>query len=286
MRVFHCSDVHITGNYSSKTLFQLGWRRWPALMELRFGGRAHAYVNAQSTLARLAQLGAETADHFILSGDVTAYALEEEFQGAQAALGALAHDPKRCTVIPGNHDVYTPEAKAARRFERHFGHLTVSDWPEYCREEGFPFVRLLGDAAAIVGLCSARVPALPGFSFGWVGDAQRQALSEILADKRLSARAVLVVVHHAPKAHDGGRDRPLHGLKDADALMAMLPGPRFAILHGHIHKRYHHPATAHSPHIFGAGTSTAAGKEGYWLIDIEDGVIRQGTRGVLEGAPG
>jgi 3',5'-cyclic AMP phosphodiesterase CpdA len=113
MRFVHCSDVHITADYFAQPLFRLGWRRWVAL-----------------------------ADHFILSGDLTAYALESEFQGARAALGELVEDRSRCTVIPGNHDVYTPGSHRSRRFERYFGHFLESDLPEHRREGAFPFVRL------------------------------------------------------------------------------------------------------------------------------------------------
>src|SRR4051812_7782240 len=162
MRVLHCSDVHVTADYPSKPFFSLGWRRWPALLELSLGGRSRAYARARETLAELAAAARQNAvDHFILSGDLTAYAMEEEFAGAREALGALASDPKRCTVIPGNHDVYTPQAARDRLFERHFGHLLLSDLPEYQREESFPFVRLIGDGLAVVGLLSARVPTVP-----------------------------------------------------------------------------------------------------------------------------
>lgn len=287
MRFLHCSDVHVTADYSALPLSQLGWRRALALFELKYGGRQKRYVEAQRTLARITQdAQAHKVDHLIVSGDVTAYALEQEFQGAREALGDVAADRTRCTVIPGNHDVYTPEAFEARRFERYFGHLLESDLPEYRREGAFPFVRLLGEEAAVVGLCSARVPAVPGFSFGWVGEAQLSGLADLLKDERLARRAVLVVVHHAPFRENGNKDRPLHGLRDADALLKLLPGPRFALLHGHIHHRYHHPATAHRPHIFGAGSSTEGGHEGYWLIETKGGHIDGAHKlPVGEGAP-
>lgn len=274
MRFLHCSDVHVTADYSAIPMRRLGWRRWLALSELRFGGRAKRYAQAGGTLARIAgELAPNQADHLIVSGDLTAYALEQEFRGAREALGEVAGDKQRCTVIPGNHDVYTPGAFADKRFERYFGHLLDSDLPEYRREGAFPFVRLLGSEVAVVGLRSARVPAMPGFSFGWVGKAQLAGLAALLKDARLDGRAVLVVVHHAPFRQTGKPDRPLHGLRDARALLALLPGPRFAVLHGHIHKRYHHEATAERPHIFGAGSSTEAGHGGYWVIETKDGEI-------------
>jgi 3',5'-cyclic AMP phosphodiesterase CpdA len=214
----------------------------------------------------------------VLSGDLTAYALEEEFRGAREALGELGSSPKLCTVIPGNHDRYTPGSRSDGRFERYFGHLLHSDWPEYCREGPYPFVRLLGTDAAVVGLNSARAPPVPGFSFGAVGRVQREALAHLLADPRIAGRAVLVAVHHAPLGQHGRKDRRLHGLCDTDALLKMLPGPRFAVLHGHIHRRYHHPATQTRPHLLCAGSSTQAGREGYWVIEISEGRIQSASQ--------
>ena len=132
---------------------------------------------------------------------------------------------------------------------------------------------MIGDEAAVVGLHSSRVPIFPGLAYGEVGPVQLSALREIVADKRLANRAVLVMVHHAPLRANGTQDTRIHGLRDADALLDLLPGPRFAVLHGHIHRRYHHAATATRPHIICAGSSTERGREGYWMIDVEDGEV-------------
>ncbi|QSQ10708.1 metallophosphoesterase family protein [Myxococcus landrumensis] len=274
MRFIHCSDVHITDDYFALPLRRLGWRRWVALVELTVGGRAKRYARARHALSSIARdVERHAADHFILSGDLTAYALDSEFRGAREALGSLAEDPRRCTIIPGNHDVFTPGSHQKGRFASHFGHLLHSDLPEYRGEGAFPFVRLLGAEAAVVGLLSARVPFTPGLSYGVIGDAQLGALSALLKDPRLEGRAVLVVVHHAPLTRQGHADHWHHGLRDAQALLRLLPGPRHAVLHGHIHQRYHHPATADRPHIFGAGSSTEEGREGYWLIEVSQGRV-------------
>lgn len=273
MRFLHCSDIHITGEYVSKGL-SLGWRRIPALGELFIKGRARHFKHASETVQQIARdAERHRADHLIVSGDVTAYALEEEFDGAKAALQPWVTDPKRCTIIPGNHDTYTPGAVRERRFERRFGHLLESDLPDHTREGPFPFVRLLGEEAAVVGLLSARVPLVPGFSFGVIGKRQLEGLDAVLGDKRLDGRAVLVVVHHAPLNQHGKPDKPLHGLVDAEQLFSRLPGARYAVLHGHIHRRYHHPANPTRPHVFGAGSSTQEGRQGYWLLDVKEGVI-------------
>jgi 3',5'-cyclic AMP phosphodiesterase CpdA len=277
MRFLHCSDVHITQDYYRANWRRLGWRRCIALFELSVGGRARAYARAGQTLRTIAQdVERHRADHLIVSGDLTAYATEEEFVGARAALSPYVEDKRRCTVVPGNHDTYTPGAMADRRFERHFGHLLDSDWPEYCREGPFPFIRLVGEEAAVVGLCSARVPMVPGMSYGVIGERQLAGLRDLVHDRRLEKRAVLVVVHHAPLSRSGRPDKPMHGLVDARKLFEIVRGPRFAVLHGHIHQRFHHEATSTRPHTFGAGSSTEAGHEGYWVIDVRDGQIAGG----------
>jgi len=284
MRFLHCSDVHITAPYHEVPFRELGWRRTIALLELSFGGRAKAYQDAEATLSDIAaDVDRQGADHLILSGDVTAYAMESEFAGARRALGQVGQDRRRCTVIPGNHDTYTPAAVRTRAFERHFGDLLQSDLPEYRVDGTYPFVRLVGKGAAVVGLCSARVPWVPGLSFGVVGRRQLDALRRLVADPRLSGRAVLVAVHHAPLTKSGRPDKPTHGLVDAQRLFDVLPGPRFAVLHGHIHRRYYHPPTAQRPHIFGAGSSTQAGREGYWLIEVDGGLVQGGTQAVPTG---
>ena len=45
IRFLHCSDTHITEDYSKVPLRKLGWRRWIALGELKLG-RAIAFANA------------------------------------------------------------------------------------------------------------------------------------------------------------------------------------------------------------------------------------------------
>lgn len=278
MRFLHFSDVHVTQDYFRSPFRKLGWRRSIALLELSFGGRAKKYEHAREVIRRIvADRDRHQVDHVILSGDLTAYATNWEFEQAREALGELVGQPANFTVIPGNHDVYTPGAYNSHRFERYFGHLLKSDLPEYTRDGSFPFVRLVGEEAAVVGLMSARVPPVPGFSFGMIGRKQLGALRDLVHDARLEHRAILVVVHHAPIAPSGRKDRLLHGLMDADLLFRICQGPRFAVLHGHIHKRYQHPATDQHPHTFGAGSSTEGGHEGYWIIDVRDGQVVGGT---------
>ena len=232
------------------------------------------YAQAEATLAALANEAVRhKADHVILSGDLTAMALSDEFRRARAALAPVAR-PGMLSVIPGNHDVYAPDAVREDRFGQHFGEFLQSDLPEHAREGPYPYVHLVGEEAAVVGLCSARVPLFPGAAVGWVGKKQLDGLEALLRDSRLAKRFVFIAVHHAPLGPRGRPDMPTHGLADAKALMRVASGPNRAVVFGHIHQRYRHAATQWRPQLFGAGSSTSKGREGYWLYEVEGGVLQ------------
>jgi 3',5'-cyclic AMP phosphodiesterase CpdA len=282
MRVLHASDIHLTQDYRALPLWRMGPRFWMAAYELFWQGRAQAYQRAGDRVREIVSaMGHWRAEHLVISGDLTSSATEEEFRMARAALQPLADSPEKLTVIPGNHDCHHPAALREKRFERHFGQLLHSDLPEHRRDGSYPFVRLIGDEAAVVGVHSSLLPSVPGVSYGRLGPAQLDGVAAIVSDKRLEDRALLVAVHHAPRTQKNVPDKLSHRLLDAEKLLALLPGPRFAVLHGHIHRRFHHPATSLMPHLFGAGSSTQSGREGAWLIEVDKGEVRGGTSLVL-----
>jgi hypothetical protein len=167
-----------------------------------------------------------------------------------------------------------PDTIADRRFERCFGDLLGTDWPEYAVDGPWPAVRLYDAELAVITLNSARPNPQILRSSGRIADAQLAAFDRIVADPRLEGRSVLVGTHYAPRRADGSPDSWSHGLENADALLgATARLPRAAILHGHIHRRYHVHA-APGPHLFGAGSATHAGREGIWLYDVEPGRVR------------
>jgi 3',5'-cyclic AMP phosphodiesterase CpdA len=269
MRILHCSDFHVLADYAGTPLGQLGWRRLPALVELRVKKRGEYFAYAKPNVSRLMEEARRLgAAHVVVSGDLTGYAMEDEFAEAARLLGEWLC-PSRLTVVPGNHDCYTRESGAL--FAKHFGGLLQGDMPEYTREGPFPLVRLLGEEAAIVALKSARLPAFPGASFGYLGKAQWEGLEAVLEDRRLRGRWVGVLVHHAPLDSRGRPDKPYHAFFGANRLLRRLAGPQYTLLHGHIHRRYMHAATARRPALFCAGSSTFRGREGYWLLEVKGG---------------
>jgi predicted phosphodiesterase len=272
MRVMHISDLHFQADIPLRRFPRLGWRRLLAQTEYRLLGRRKRFLLVPSTVARLLEEAARLrVDHLLVSGDLTALALREEFEAARVALQSWRG---RMTILPGNHDVYTPAAARERLFEGTFEQELRSDLPEYCREGPYPVVKLLGDDAALVALSSARVPLCPGIAAGWVGDAQRKALAAILGDSRITQRAVLVSVHHGPFRPSGQRDRITHGLVDGrEVLSVAAKGGALGLCHGHIHHRYRLQASSGIP-VFCAGSSTQKGREGYWVYELGGRALR------------
>jgi 3',5'-cyclic AMP phosphodiesterase CpdA len=267
MKILHLSDLHFQSEYPVKRWLSLGWRRIAAQVEFRLLRRGLLFARVgQAVASILAAAEKLRVEHLVVSGDLTALALPEEFDSAREALAAWSD---RMTIVPGNHDRYTPAAAREQAFEKAFGAALRSDLPEYCTEGAFPTVRLLGNDVAVVGLSSARVPPVPGLAAGYVGRAQRTALSRILDDARVKGRSVLLAVHHAPLRPSARSDFPTHGLLDGRRLLAMAGAAGvLALCHGHIHERYRLAGPGRLS-LFCAGSSTQKGMEGYWLLDVD-----------------
>lgn len=207
MRLFHATDVHW---FAPPSLADLSVKRIFGTANLYLRGRRHAFDPAvQSELVRHAV--AARPDAALLSGDLTAQALEAEFRVAREALEPLL-SAVPTLVIPGNHDVYAPDAVG--RLRRWFG--------PHCGGEG-PVARLDVGDLTVLGLDTNRPTWLT--ANGTVPEAQRAALREHLADRALAGRRVVLAMHHPPVDRRGDPYRkPSHGLVDVDSFADFLAG--------------------------------------------------------------
>ena len=271
MRLFHISDLHFQADIPLSRFPMLGWRRLVAQTEYRLLGRRKRFADVPGAVrGLLAEATAWGADHLLVSGDLTAIALPEEFEEARAALAGWSG---RMTIIPGNHDRYTPAAARQQLFERAFEKELVSDLKGSGLDGPYPIVKLVARDVALIGLTSARVPISPGFAAGWIGKAQRQRLAELLKAPELRDRMIFVACHHAPYKASGASDRKSHGLLDASQLLAVLKEGKVAGLgHGHIHKRYRVDKPGQPP-VFCAGSSTERGHRGFFRYELGEGSL-------------
>lgn len=262
------SDVHLQLDWRERSWLSSGWRGALGRFELHGMNRHARFENARASVLRLAEdITGLDPDHTVLTGDLSAMGHEDELGLARELLEPLLR-AGRLTVIPGNHDRYT-DAPGRRVFERTFAPYLTSDLPEYADAQGFPFVRLLGDTDALVGLDSTRVGALTQYFLGRIGRPQLAALSRLLDDPRLHGRTVHVLSHHGPFGPSGAFDWIHSALLDWRELLAVLEGKRVVFHHGHSHHRVWHPRLEQRPHLFGGGSSTEPGVEGYWVLEVD-----------------
>lgn len=270
LRILHFSDVHVDSSFA-----ELPWSTW--LSKRALGGLNHAlrrrrsFVDAGRKLADLARFAdAHEVALSVCTGDCTILGTEREMARAFEAIEPMSRRPFGLAIVPGNHDVYLEDAVRDARFAKYFGKFMTTDLPEMAVERGFPFVRWVGDEVVVVGVESARPNPAPWRSSGRIPDAQLGALERILSRADVRRRFVLVLTHYAPRLWDGRPDTLLHGLENADAFLKVVSGvERGCVLHGHVHRRYAVRVPGVRPLLLGAGSATQAGREGFWLLDVE-----------------
>lgn len=271
IRVVHLSDLHLLADTRGRGLIDTGLHRALPRLELERLGKRRRYQHARAILERTAlEVDALSPDLVLVSGDLTALALEEEFHAAHDVLRDLSANRRPVIVVPGNSDRYAPGGPTSRMFEEHFVDLVRSDLPQYADASGYPFVKLVGNDVAVVGLDSTRVPSGIGYLFGRLGDDQLDRLNAVLGDAKLVGRAIAVMVHHAPVDAQGRRNPFSGGLLDGARLLEITAGRCASVFCGHVHGRYRVNAAPQRPEVICGGSATQTGVEGYWVVDIED----------------
>lgn len=269
MRIVHVSDIHHQLDWKSRSWASSGWRGAPGRLELHGLGRLSRFSAGGDSWKRiLDDIDTLEADHVFLTGDLTAMGDRDEFVAVSESLRHLILED-RLTLIPGNHDRYT-DTPGQRHFEHVFAAQLVSVMPEHADAHGYPFVRFVGADVALIGLDSTRVPGWSQYVVGRLGGHQLAALQRILDDPRMAGRTVHVLSHHGPLSPDGRREWMESALIDGPALLGLLKGREVMLHHGHSHVRSWQRAREARPHLFGGGSSTEPGREGYWVLDVED----------------
>ena len=287
-RLGHVTDPHFRG-FDGARLGQFTGKRAIGAVNLVLNRRR------KHKMDRLAALGedvrAQSLDHLAVTGDLSNIALEAEWQASLRWLVAAGVSGHTATVIPGNHDAYTPDVFATRRFEQLFAPFQSRDVAPGgggdSDRETYPFVRLRGEVA-LIGVTSC-VPTGDLGAWGEVGPAQLVRLEAALASPALQGKTRVVLIHHPPVMLKGAESR---NLRDRQAFADTLArAGAELVLHGHDHKDQR--ATLAGPGgrpipIVGAGSASYAGgaakRARYNIYEIDAGRVTVVTRAHDEAA--
>jgi 3',5'-cyclic AMP phosphodiesterase CpdA len=237
---------------------------------LRFH-RQRSFAQAADKVRALAHFATEEqVDLAICTGDYTVLGTEPELAYARQLIEPFVAMPLGFMTVPGNHDIYLPDAVEFRWFEQYFGEYLKTELPEYAVDESWPWVRFPAEGLAVVGVNSVRPNRPITRSSGLVPDEQLSVLAGILSDPRVRERFVIIATHYAPRLSTGRPDSVRHGLVNAEAFLEVCGlVERGVVLHGHVHHRYHVRVPEHGIDLCCAGSTTHAGREGLWLLELD-----------------
>ncbi|TNE49155.1 MAG: metallophosphoesterase [Deltaproteobacteria bacterium] len=276
MRVAHLSDVHVSN--VSATLARMWWGK-------RLLGGGNMLLNRRkhmpnANVPRVVQhILEQKPDAVLISGDLSTTALEAEFMHARQWLEPLISvGPVVC--IPGNHDMYTRGAQRKGLYAKYF-----AEWHgEGGGEEGYPFARELSDDVVCIGM-NTSVPTDYLGSWGILTEGQLERLPGLL--QQYKDRFRILMIHHFLEDKRGTPGLPKRGLRNRDALLAILAehGSEL-ILHGHEHACYQY--TVPGPNgstipVLNSGPTTMVSADpvkqgGYQMIEMEGQQVQRVVR--------
>lgn len=220
-RYIHMSDLHfwqLVGNP-----LQLLNKR--ALGNLNLFLRRRHVIKTERAAGLLDLLKGLKIDAFLVGGDLTTTATDNEFHQAASFLGALT-ELAPVYLVAGNHDVYTFESRRKERLEKYCFYWLPA-------EDGCSVDRLPGDVALL------RIPtARPNWisSRGHVASETLKLLPDLLQEEK--GKPMITLAHYPvipeTEAYVMGLNR---GLGNGAALRQILGegGRSLLYLAGHVH---------------------------------------------------
>src|SRR5690554_50994 len=282
MKLGHLSDLHVLKIEHPRPWHYLNKRIVGGTNLLMKRSKRHSSSVVVRALDRL-QNDCKV-DHIAITGDLSNLALDSEFYESARILASIPDAARRVSVIPGNHDYYTPQAAKNQRFEQYFAPYIRSDLPGYRGESAYPYCHLRGDDVAIIGMNSA-IPTPWFFATGRVEAEQLKRLGAMLDDPQVRHRFKVVMIHHHLLPYEHSRVEFTRRLINASEVLETLRRHDVDLaIHGH----NHHFSTIEIPHLRGTGTlriceagSTSVGTYSnpffggkFNVYDIRDGELK------------
>lgn len=223
-RVAHISDVH---------LLESRHRSRAARDKLRLSilslGRT---LDADDVRRRFvsALRRARTADHLVISGDLTEDGAPAQFEVLAEVLAESPWSPEQVTIVPGNHDAYHRPDAWLMALEGPMADYRRTSAPGAVAE--LPAVTIVAVATTIDQHWMRAA--------GRVGHAQRARIADVVSLAQRRGHPAIVAMHHPPMPW-GLRLGFIEGLLDVDDVSALLQNHKNAyVLAGHIHRAGDH----------------------------------------------
>ena len=220
MRIVHLTDLHVQ---HMPRIRELVPKRVVGTANLVLGGRRHHFSVAAQNAAVQAALE-QAPDLVVVTGDLTAQALDSEFEAARTLLRPLA-EVCPLFVIPGNHDTYVPESFPGARMRAVMGEWMAPTAPALVHFDGVSLLHL--------ETCTARL-----LSAGWTDLHQFSQADRLLEDDAEACGFVFLCLHYPLRGRHGEPYGPWVRANpqaaDIEAWLRRRPGIG-AVLHGHEH---------------------------------------------------
>lgn len=279
MKIAHLSDLHIgISNYHNEKIEKI-----------------------------IKSISEQNVEHLVITGDLTNSGSPEEFEKIVEILCRYSfYSAERLTVIPGNHDLYSPffreflsfrtvyrSVKKIIAFLRfHFLYTKkkylndVNTFNSYFKETfksaavdginrgGYPFVKILNDKVALIGIDSNSLPSFiknPGCSTGEITRKAFKALNQIFINPQVKNKIKIVLIHHYLHPTDTfiGKRKFFRFIQlyNREELVELFDKYEVnLVLHGHFHVSNKYWLVDHKVMVLNGG-ATANG--GWHLIHID-----------------
>ncbi|MEM1377985.1 MAG: metallophosphoesterase [Pseudomonadota bacterium] len=230
-KLAHMSDIHL-GPLPPVTARQLMSKRITGYINWQRNRAANMGLETLQALTE--KLSALKTDHTVVTGDLTNLALEDEFIASANWLKTLG-SAETVSVVPGNHDAYTPNALATGL--PYWAPWMTDDKGQTIQTNAdFPYVRTRGKIM-IIG-CSSAV-ATPAFvAAGRFGEAQAKKLRAALNLGKAQNAFRVVLIHHPPIRNATKNRKRLFGISGFQSVIAEAGAE--LVLHGHTHLPQRH----------------------------------------------
>jgi Icc protein len=217
------TDLHLVErDHGSRT-----GTEWQRLQYLSAGRRIDCEARRKNALAAL-RLAGRNARHILLTGDLTEDGIPAQYELLAEVLDESGIDPRRATLVPGNHDRYADpmafEDALAGPLQQYAAASTLGQIVELSRDA---WLMPVSTAVAQSWFRSA----------GKLSDDDLEAIDRFAADAQRAGRLALVAQHHPPHGYGPAAWNFIDGLLNAAAGKALLKEHAgLSFVHGHTHK--------------------------------------------------